>query len=218
MPNRSNTIELFWSRVDKNSDCWEYQCPRNGFDDNYPQFRYNGKYWTVSRLSWTVTFGEILDGLFVCHHCDNPKCVRPDHLFLGTSDDNNKDKAKKGRARSGGETLRKLSDNQIFQAFYSYDSGKSTLKSLSIEYGMSVSKLAKWFIRVRRKLNVSNPLARKRIDNNAVMRMRIDGKSMRNIAAHFGVSEERIARIIKEVCPELQKRIKKKTGITLARV
>jgi len=55
---------------------------------------------TTHRVSWELAFGEIPPGMLVCHHCDNPPCVRPDHLFLGTNHDNVKDSVAKGRFNS----------------------------------------------------------------------------------------------------------------------
>lgn len=53
------------------------------------------------RFAWTMANGAIPDGLFVCHKCDNPRCVRHDHLFLGTTQDNSADRHAKGRSSSG---------------------------------------------------------------------------------------------------------------------
>ena len=65
------------------------------------------------RVSWELHFGPIPAGLFVCHHCDNPPCVRPDHLFLGTQSDNMKDRMVKGRAavKLSADIIRQIRDD-----------------------------------------------------------------------------------------------------------
>ena len=79
--------------IDPNSNCWVWArcCDTNG----YGQIANSGKTMGAHRASWKIHKGAIPDGLFVCHRCDNPSCVNPAHLFLGTSKDNQQDKMRK---------------------------------------------------------------------------------------------------------------------------
>jgi hypothetical protein len=71
-----------------------------------------GQFWLAHRWAWTQVHGEIPDGLFVLHKCDNPPCVNIEHLFLGTNDDNMKDMVAKGRSKDCGSP-RKLTEAQV---------------------------------------------------------------------------------------------------------
>lgn len=96
------------------SGCWLWTagCKTEG----YGVLRVNGKYVAAHRVSWQLHNGTIPDGLCVCHHCDTPPCVNPNHLFLGTRKDNTDDCIKKGRKciLVGIESPRaKLTDDQV---------------------------------------------------------------------------------------------------------
>lgn len=77
------------------SGCWEWMAYKD--DYGYGYFRYNGKMVGAHRASWMLFKGKIPKGLFVCHKCDNPGCVYPEHLFIGTNQDNMDDKVRKNR-------------------------------------------------------------------------------------------------------------------------
>lgn len=80
------------------SGCWIWIGSKTGA--GYGSFRLGRKQVSAHRLSYRIHKGEIPDGLVVCHHCDVPLCVNPDHLFVGTQKDNALDMVAKGRAKS----------------------------------------------------------------------------------------------------------------------
>lgn len=99
-PTRPTKIEKFWAKVDKTNldGCWEWMgCVRS--QNRYGGFSWNGKAEYAHRVSYMITYGPIPNSFIVCHKCDNPRCVRPDHLFLGTDADNMHDRDAKGRGR-----------------------------------------------------------------------------------------------------------------------
>lgn len=89
----------FWSRVRRGKGCWEWQGARN--HDGYGTLWVGRRKVRAHRLVWELVVGEIPDGLYVLHRCDNPPCCNPAHLWLGTAADNSADMVAKGRARGG---------------------------------------------------------------------------------------------------------------------
>lgn len=91
-----NGPEQFWAKVDKGPDCWIFHGASTA-PGWHGVISMRGHRIVAHRVAWELTYGPIPAGLRVLHRCDNPPCVRPDHLWLGTQRDNMRDAASKGR-------------------------------------------------------------------------------------------------------------------------
>jgi hypothetical protein len=94
--------ERFWEKVDKSGDCWLWTASLSG--NGYGHISVSlGKFRAAHRVAWEMENGPIPAGMYLCHRCDTPRCVRPSHMFVGTPSDNMKDCAAKGRCVAIGQ-------------------------------------------------------------------------------------------------------------------
>lgn len=143
--------ELFWSKVTKTDSCWLWTGKKVGM--GYGSFAHGKhhavKHYRAHRLSYEWAYGSIPAGLNVLHDCDNPACVRPDHLKLGTHQDNMDDKVRKGRQAKGMNTSVYLYPEHRARGERSGQANLSDIKVLAIraEYanGHSMSGIARQF-------------------------------------------------------------------------
>ncbi len=129
--------------------CWEWLGSRTQFRGK----KQHGQIWNGSgkvmahRVAWEITYGPIPDGMLVLHHCDNPICIRPGHLFLGTQQDNMDDASNKGRlfgkpaVRGERHGCAKLKETDVIEIRKLYRAGGVTKKSLADRFGVTETPL-----------------------------------------------------------------------------
>jgi hypothetical protein len=103
-------MKRFWDKVEITKSCWIWRGAISS--SGYGSFWFQNRGWKSHRVAFALSRGNLLPGLLVLHKCDNPLCVRPDHLFLGTNLDNNRDMISKGRRVYGNA---KLTTRQVQQ-------------------------------------------------------------------------------------------------------
>jgi hypothetical protein len=119
------------------SGCWEWRGGKG--EKGYGQFRAPGRSWIAPRAAHELYIGPIPEGMLVRHTCDNPPCVNPDHLVVGTHIDNNNDKVERGRQTKGAAVnTNKLTESQVLE-MRRLRLGGAKSKDLAIKFGVSTA-------------------------------------------------------------------------------
>jgi hypothetical protein len=136
--NRNSIRKKFERCVKKSEGCWLWTGGLN--DKGYGRIKVSGEGAIIQRahqLSWILSGNEIPEGLFICHSCDNPACVNPSHLFVGTAKDNTTDAVKKGRMAFGErQGQHKLTGSDVVSIRLRYIPRVCSQRKLAAEFGV----------------------------------------------------------------------------------
>lgn len=219
----------FWSKVSNlfGGGCWQWTAGGSG-DYGRVGLCYGGRKasFHAHRVAYAIVAGDVPDHLQVCHRCDNTICVRPDHLFLGTNDDNRADMFAKGRwryriappeRRPCGERSRtaKLSNKQAQEIRDRYAAGGVRMRELAAEYGAHVSTVCRIIhmkryqydgaearplpvpVRTSCRGSLQGASLLKEADIPVIREAVRSGRSMCSVAREYRVSDSTIASVVK---------------------
>lgn len=130
---RKSPMERFLNKIEKTENCWIWKGAKK--PTGYGNFYLNKSFINSSMASWILHFGNIKKGMYVCHKCDNPSCVNPNHLFLGTPKENQKDMYLKKR-----DNKIKIDKKNYSEILYLRNKG-NTYKSIGDKYGVSLATI-----------------------------------------------------------------------------
>lgn len=139
--------ERFWAKVDRRGldDCWLW----TGKTAGVPSHQYgmihsggkNGRLIQATHVAWFINHGYWTNK-YICHHCDNPSCVNPGHLFEGTASDNSKDAYRKGRTKLPRGRPSRLSDKEVREIRSLYRTGHFSQQRIADIFGMSQTMIS----------------------------------------------------------------------------
>jgi hypothetical protein len=145
--SESVRVAKFHKRLERRDGCHIFIGKKDRF--GYGKIKINYKYVSTHRYAWILKYGHIPDGMCVLHKCDQPACCNPDHLFLGTRADNQKDMASKKRSTIGAKNRHAvLSESDVVHIRTMYDGGHYSTAAIARLYGVHQTTI--WYI-VKRK-------------------------------------------------------------------
>jgi len=214
-------LKKFWDFVLlpnnlEDDDCWEWTGPKNEY--GYGIFHYNNKRVRAHRFIYECYNGYFDDDLFVCHKCDYPSCIKPNHLFLGTPKDNSEDMVNKGRSSFGEKCgTSKLTEVEVREILLDISSNKyNTILEITNHYNiqsMQIIRILKgkcWknitkdfdinkirnILKTKQNSGENNPRAILNEDKVRDIRKRLkNGETGSSIARLYGIGKGRISDI-----------------------
>lgn len=188
----------FWAKVRKEpgDGCWLWLGSLvRGYGDFWPEAQRKApRRAKAHRFSWILANGPIPDGLQVCHHCDTPACVRPDHLFLGTVSDNLKDCVAKGRHR-----YYVAPPKVACPQGHLYEPGNLVRRS---DGSRRCRRCNRERLRAskRRAAELNPPRPYRKLTDNTVLAIRervAAGEPQRSVAMDYGICQTRVSQIVR---------------------
>lgn len=130
----------FWEKVERTESCWNWKASKDRY--GYGQLTCQGKHRMAHHVAYELTKGAIPDGLCVLHHCDNPSCVNPEHLYLGTHRHNTQDMMQRGRNQCGrfpGSTnpTSKLTEEDVKTIRWMHENGTLSNQAIADHFGVT---------------------------------------------------------------------------------
>ena len=145
-PSRTPVCIRFWEKVQIGQTCWTWTGDKT---NGYGRFWFKGQNISAHRYSYETQVGPIPEGLLVCHHCDNPSCVRPSHLFVGTQKENLQDCISKGRYPTGDKIWQKTQPEKVLRGERAGNSKLTEAQAITIwsmaNCGMLLTEVADLF-------------------------------------------------------------------------
>lgn len=192
-PERPALAERLWGNVEKDANgCWNWRGAR--YRKGYGRISIDGRQVAAHRTAYRLAHGEIPDGLVVRHRCDNPPCINPDHLEVGTAADNSRDMVERGRSAPNPRALNtRCANGHPFDEVNTYWwNGARYCKACKNEYQV-------------RKRDRQNPGRVRKVVGEERDRLRAraaqlhsEGLTLKEIAADFGRSTELVRDLLGE--------------------
>jgi hypothetical protein len=141
LPNtKTHPKKIILDNIIEVDGCWIWN--KSITSNDYGKATYLNRSWRAHRLSYTLFKGEIPGNQFVCHKCDNPRCVNPEHLFLGSATDNMQDCVNKGRYKNVKKTKPEVSDEVKLKALiFIVRNRKMSTAQISTQLGVDIQTI-----------------------------------------------------------------------------